>query len=145
VQFKIPQDVQLEDRIIGPLTMKQLGICIAGGSTAYVLYLSLAKNFFWEVWAIPVGTTILLTVLIAFIRIVNVSFMQFILLLIEYVFKPRKRLWIKGDGIIYDSLVHPLTKKALHISKKIEEKKDQIKSLNDIKEISKVLDSKIKK
>lgn len=27
MQYKIPQNVQIEDKIVGPLTMKQLIIC----------------------------------------------------------------------------------------------------------------------
>lgn len=31
MQYKIPQNVQIEDKIVGPLTLKQLIICGVGG------------------------------------------------------------------------------------------------------------------
>ena len=36
MQYKIPQNVQIEDKIVGPLTLKQLGILGFGGATAYL-------------------------------------------------------------------------------------------------------------
>ena len=44
MQYKVPQDVQREDTIIGPLTLKQLGILGVGGGIAYGIYISLGKN-----------------------------------------------------------------------------------------------------
>ena len=50
LQYKIPQDVQREDTIIGPITMRQLIICAIGGGIAYTLYMILSKSYYMSVW-----------------------------------------------------------------------------------------------
>lgn len=145
MQYKIPQDVQLEDKIVGPITMKQLGICAAGGSLSYFFYITLAKTYYWEVWIIPVGFTAILTISIAFIKILNLTFTRFVLLLIEYNLKARKRFWIKGEGLIYPSILrkaHSKTKQEEKIDGKIQTKMEKNESTTiEIKEISKILDA----
>lgn len=142
MQYKIPQDVQIEDKIVGPLTMKQLGICAAGGTITYFFYTTLAKNYYWEVWILPVGFTALLTLSVAFITIGNVSFTRFILLLVEHGLKPRKRLWKKGNGVIYESIFHPKDKNKVKTDNNIDKKVRNSKtSLDEIDQISKILNS----
>ncbi len=142
VQFKIPQDVQLEDKIVGPLTLKQLSICAIGGTITYFFYTTLSKNYFWEVWILPVSLTILITLAISFIKISNVTFTKFILLLIEFALKPRRRIWEKSEGLIYPSIFYTINKEKKKIEKKIDEKVETSKEgLKRIEEISKILDS----
>ena len=40
---KIPQNVYVEDRIIGPITLRHLIICGLGGGISYALYSTAAK------------------------------------------------------------------------------------------------------
>jgi len=146
LQYKIPQDVQLEDKIIGPITMKQLGICAIGGTIDYGLYMSLSKTYYWEVWILPVAFIALLTIAIAFIKIINLTFTKFVLLLVEYNVKPKKRFWVKGEGIIYPSLIQPTNKDKEKIENKINKKiKKDKTNLDSINKISKILDSYSKK
>lgn len=83
MQFKVPQNVQREDTIIGPVTMKQLIICGIGGGLAYAVYVVLAKAYFWEIWLWPVGILVLLTAAIAFLKIHDIPFYKFVLLFLE--------------------------------------------------------------
>ena len=98
MQFKVPQDVQREDTIIGPLTLKQLGILGLGGGLAYAIYVSLAKSYFMEIWLPPVAIVGGLTLAIAFLKIHNLSFGFYIMYLVEYHLLPKKRVWTQGTA-----------------------------------------------
>lgn len=139
MQFKIPQDVQREDKIVGPLTLKQLLICMVGGGVAYGLYISLAKVYFVEVWLPPVLVITVITVGIAFIRINDVTFTHFLMLLMEYNFLPKKRFWQKTDG---DPMLIVMNEPE---QKKVEQKKVEgpKKSMKSLHEISKMLDQNV--
>jgi hypothetical protein len=95
MQFKIPQNVQREDTIIGPLTMHQLIICAIGFGIAYLIYISLAKAYYFEIWGPPVVLVSLTTLAFAFVRIKGLSFFKFLLLMTEAAMIPHKRVWDK--------------------------------------------------
>jgi hypothetical protein len=98
MQFKVPQNVQREDKIVGPLTLKQLIICGAGGGVAYSIYVTLARNFIWLTWAPPVVIVLLLTAAFAFFRPLDLSFTKWILRWTEHTIIPRQRMWIQSSG-----------------------------------------------
>ena len=140
MQFKVPQNVQMEDRIVGPLTLRHMIILGAGGGLAYIIYVILSREYFWEVWAPPVVIIGLITVVAAFIKIFNVSFGRFIILLLEYLILPKKRKWQKTSAEITQGLSAP--KKATVVQKKAESKSEKAeKTLKKIEDLTKVLDS----
>lgn len=100
MQFKVPQDVQREDRIVGPLTLKQMIICGVGGFIAYAIYVALGKTYIWITWFPPVALVTIVTIAFAFIRPLNMSFTKWIIRNIEKSLLPGKRPWIKGSAEI---------------------------------------------
>lgn len=140
MQFKIPQDVQRPDTIIGPITFAQLGICLVGGAIDYAIYISLANTYEWFVWAIPVGIIAILTAAIAFLKIGDMSFSRFILYMYEYLFKPRNRLWKKDEEYYYSILKNPISiGKSVDVEDPLSEEQLQAKR-KKLEEISKILD-----
>jgi len=135
MQFKVPQDVQRADTIVGPLTWKQLIILAAGGGIAYAIYITLAERYYMEVWLPPIIVVGGLTLALAFIKIHGLTFERFLLCFIEYHFLPKKRIWRKGQAeefVIYLQR-RSEEKKKIQPTKKIEEgKKKSIKELSDI-------------
>ncbi len=106
MQYKVPQNVQREDRILWFLTFKQFIILLVGGGISYLLFVNLSKNYelnlfdYFLVW-LPA----LLSVAFAFITIKGIALFQFILLMIEYFFfRPPRRYWIQGGGEKFVSL-----------------------------------------
>lgn len=95
LQYKIPQDVQIEDRITSFLTMRQLIICAVGGGIAYFFYIALSSVFYAEVWFPPVFLLSAITIAIAFVKINGIRFTKWSLLLFEFLTVPRKRVWDK--------------------------------------------------
>lgn len=141
MRFKVPQDVQRADQIIGPLTWKQLIILGAGGGICYAIYITLAKTYYLEIWLPPVVIVGGITFALAFLNIHGLPFERWLLAFIEYHFLPKKRIWRQGQA---EPFVSYLERTASEKDKKLEQaqnKKADEKSKKSIKELSKVLDS----
>jgi hypothetical protein len=139
MQFKVPQDVQRADTIIGPLTWKQLIILAAGGGVCYAIYVGLAKDYFMEVWLPPIIVVGGLTAALAFLKIHDLTFERFLLCFLEYHLLPRKRIWKKGQAEPFVSFIQ--RKAEDEKLKKAQEVKKEQKSQKSIKEMSKILDT----
>ena len=144
MQFKVPQNVQREDKIVGPLTLKQLIICGIGFGIDYALYSSLAAKYIWVTWILPVAIVAIITIAFAFIRPVNLSFAKFLLRWLEFLLIPRKRFWIQSSAESYPSLLQ--TEKAAAQDEKKEEAKES-QALNKhkkLEEITRILNTQQK-
>lgn len=137
MRFKVPQDVQRDDNIIGPITLKQLGIMGIGFMLDYAIYISLAKKYFAEVWVLPIIIITALTIAFTFVKVHEMSFFRYVLSLAEYLISDRKRSWKQGTAEIFDSVltIKQKTKEEL----KAEEKRDKDKE-QDLKKLSALLD-----
>ena len=91
MQFKVPQNIDLEDKIIGPLTLIQFVYLMAGGMIIYIAYSTLSTGLFLVI-AIPVG---LISLALTFLKVQDQPFSHFVSSLALYVVKPRKRVWRK--------------------------------------------------
>ncbi len=141
MQFKIPQNVQLEDKIVGPLTLKQLATLGIGLGISYVFYVSLAKTYTMLVWIWPVGFFSILTLAITFLKINGIPFGKWCFLMVEFMFIPRKRIFMMGAGDVYMATIFAEKEKDKDVKKiltKAEKDQEKIRKLNDI---TKLLDS----
>ena len=97
---KIPQNVYVEDRIIGPITLRHLIICGLGGGISYALYSTAAKA---GVMSMPLAVVLwspaLISAAFAFVKINDLSLLNIILLGIEQSSKPSTRYWSPSPGI----------------------------------------------
>lgn len=134
-QFKVPQNVQRADTIVGPLTMVQLIIAVAGGGFAYIVYLSLQQ----PVNIILAVIIVAITAAFVLIKIHDMPFWQYLSVLVLYVLKPRLRVWEKGSGdipIFERYAIEPYKAKKLEKIEVAEEKK-----FKNLKELTSVLDT----
>lgn len=138
MRFKVPQDVQRDDTILGPITIKQLGILGIGFMIDYAIYLSLSKTYFIEVWIFPIIIVTAFTVAFSFVKVHQMTFFRYLLSLIEYVVLGRKRTWKQGTGDYFESTLTVRTKTKDEL--KEEEKRDKDKT-QDLKELSDILDT----
>lgn len=93
MQFKVPQNIDMEDKIIGPLTLTQFFYLLFGGLVIYILFSKLALTgfaFFFWILALPIG---LLSFAMAFVKVQDRPFPSFIVALIKYATQPRSRTW----------------------------------------------------
>ena len=136
MNFKVPQNVQREDTIVGPLTMKQLVIVGVGGGLAYAAYAILAKDYTWQVWLPPVALLGGATAAFAFAKIHGMTFYKYFVFFLEFVLLPKKRVWMRGSGDAREALFQKEEKK----SEKIQIAPQ--KSVKNLAEVIKILDSK---
>lgn len=98
---KIPQNVHVEDRIVGPLTLRQTIIIVLGGGFSYALYASLSKT----AGPLSLVTTVLVwipcavAVLFAIVKVNDLSLLRICLLMIERFHKPSVRTWAPRRGL----------------------------------------------
>lgn len=139
LQYKIPQNIGIEDKIVGPFSLRQLIILAIGGGISYVIFAITSKlyelNFIeYFVMALPAVFALLLAV----VKIHNVSFGKYILLVLEFALKPKKRMW-DHRGIV--NLVDPdLTDKTAAKKMAAATEEDTKKDVN-VSDLSSVLDS----
>lgn len=93
MKFKVPQNVEIEDKIIAFVSLRQLFILMGGGGVAYIIYIVSVDRFPLTAYIVPVSVVIILTVLIAFFKIDNITFLKAITLFLEGIINPNKRIW----------------------------------------------------
>ena len=54
MQFQVPQGIDMEDKIVGPLTLIQFLYLLVGGVIDYLLFLNLKGNFIFWILALPI-------------------------------------------------------------------------------------------
>ncbi len=93
MRFNVPQFVDIEDTIIGPLTLKQFFLLIGGGLVIIFLW------WLFELWfVILIGGPIALVLIAAvFIKIDGRSLPRAFLAWFNYWTKPRFYIWKKDN------------------------------------------------
>lgn len=138
MQFKIPQNVQREDKIIFFLTLKQMIICAGGGTIAYAIYTALAKVYILSVSLIPTVIVVVITLAFAFLKVREIPFYKWLILLIEFYFLvPRKRIWRMGQADPLQSIttIKKKTKEAIAGEKKLIADIERKKRIRDVIEL----------
>lgn len=98
---KIPQNVYIEDRIVGPLTLRQIIIVAIGCGFSYAVWASISKAY-GSLGIIPSVILFLpgvLSFLFAFVTVNDVGLFRLLLLAIERMSKPSRRTWSPREGI----------------------------------------------
>ena len=102
---KIPQNVYIEDRIVGPLTLKQIIISMLGIGFSYAIWASIAKVQGY----VPLPITIIvwipgaLAVIFSFVKINDLSLAHLLLLMVERMNKPQTRIYGPRRGLTVNS------------------------------------------
>lgn len=98
---KIPQNVYIEDRIVGPLTLRQTLIIAAGGGFSYALFAVFSRAYggLGIVGTVIAWIPCAVCVLFALVRINDMSLMRICLLFLEHLQKPSVRTWAPRRGI----------------------------------------------
>ena len=92
-QFQVPQFIEIEDKIIGPLTLKQFLYLTAGAALLFILYFFLT----FVPWFIVALIIAPLALALAFLKINGRPFIYFLMSAIGFIFKPKLYLWKKRE------------------------------------------------
>lgn len=91
-QFTVPQFIDVEDKIFGPVTTRQFIILLVSGLVLFVVYKLSDIALFIFLTAV-IGS---LALILAFVKINGQAFHYFVLNIFQTLRRPSRRLWSKG-------------------------------------------------
>ncbi len=96
MQYMVPQFIDVEDKIFGPITTRQFIIILGGGTLEFVLFKLMT---FWT-FAFVGLVLLAVTGILAFMRVNGQPFHFFLLNLVQTMRRPRLKAWDKSltDG-----------------------------------------------
>lgn len=89
MQFQVPQFIETEDKIIGPLTLKQFLYIAAGGGISFLLYFTVQTWLWFALSTIVLG----LATALAFVKINGQSLTHVIIMAFYFYWKPQTYVW----------------------------------------------------
>lgn len=132
-RFKVPQNLDMEDRIIGHLTLSQFGYLALGGMLAYFFLIKL-PGLLGMILAIPIG---ILAFALAVIKVQDQPLPKFLNSLFRYVLSPRNRSWKHDPNSQQESLIS--AKK--EVKKEVKRTTKKLYSASDINKVADQVDS----
>ncbi len=136
MQAKVPQDVQREDKIIGPFSLKQFLYLIAASMLGYLTFSIISKLTGLLMLGIMLGLlSFLLIAAFAVIEVQGRPLPEFMTAFIIFSLRPQKRIWQK-DIFIPDIAYIPAKKEEI----KPEEEPTEVKS--ELEKLAHVLDTR---
>ena len=90
-QFVVPQFIDVEDKVIGPITVRQFIILLAGGGLCFIAY-TLSDFALFIFWFVVIA---ILTFFVAFVKVNGRPIHYFLLNIIQTSRRPRLRVWQK--------------------------------------------------
>jgi len=94
MHFQVPQFIEVEDKIFGPLTLKQFLYLIGGGAVVFLLYV-IFPFFIFIILAIP---TAALSVALAFYKMHGKPFIKILENGFNYLTKSKIYIWKKTEA-----------------------------------------------
>ncbi len=89
LRYKVPQNIDMQDRILGPLTMVQFIYAVVGGGLCYAIYMAVSAPFSY----LLVAPIVLFVLALDFLKINERPFLDFVISVIEFAAVPRQRIW----------------------------------------------------
>ena len=123
MQFQIPQFIDIEDKIIGPLTVKQFLYILIAAVIGFVLF-KLVNFSIFIILLIPITA---ITIAFGFIKIHNRPFIELVKNFFGFLKKPDYYIWKKPKIIdpMEEKKIPKLIKKQAPKKKKISKKRLQ--------------------
>lgn len=90
-QFVVPQFIDVEDKVIGPITVRQFIVLLVGGGFVFIAY----KLTDFVLFLIEMVVIMLFTFVIAFIKINGRPIHYFLLNVLQTSRRPHVRIWQK--------------------------------------------------
>lgn len=88
-RYQVPQFIDIEDKILGPLTLRQFLYFMTAAAILFILWTLLKLNYF-IIGATIIGGT---AILFAFVKINGQPFSRLIVNLINFILRPQKYIW----------------------------------------------------
>ena len=93
MRYQVPQFIEIEDKIFGPLTLKQF-LYVAGGSSIAFIIWTILPTFFAIILAIPV---LIFFFALAFYKVNQRPFIATVESAVKYFFNQKLYIWHKSE------------------------------------------------
>jgi len=97
MRFQVPQFIDVEDKIFGPLTLKQFIYLAGGAGLCFIIYSRFEGLIPFFILVIIMAPVMLFSLLLAFYRINNKPFIFVLESAVKYYMSPKLYLWKKSD------------------------------------------------
>lgn len=94
MRFQVPQFIEIEDKIFGPLTFKQFIYLVGGGGGVFILY-ALLPLWLAIIFGIPVAV---FSLALAFYKVHNQPFIKVVESAFRYLVSSKLYLWKKREA-----------------------------------------------
>ena len=138
MQYPLPQNVDIEDKLIGPLTLRQF-LYLLGGGILEFFYFSVFDMELFLLLSLP---TVGLAAALAFAKIYDKPFLDFVLIMTRFAVVSKRRIWKRVPGSLTDVSTLGQEVKTIHkeeeqsrLRKKIKDKQLRMQNLNDLAQI----------
>lgn len=101
MQYSVPQFIEIEDRVIGSLTVKQFLYLVAGGIFLLLAW-QVADIELFVLLAIVTGAAV---VPFAFIKVNGRPFQAYLSSFLKYVTRPKRMYWVKTKSVKHIALM----------------------------------------
>ena len=106
MQFRVPQFIDMEDKVFGPFTLKQFGYLVGAGGVSFLLWTLIPIKFFAILLIIPIASLFLA---LAFVKYNNRSFGEILESAFTYYTGAKIYTWrqpeVKADQTSVDQVV----------------------------------------
>jgi hypothetical protein len=130
MMFNVPQYIDVEDKIAGPFTAKQVGWMIACGGVLFILY-SIFELIPFVILAIPI---VLLFAALAFYKPNGQPFIRFLMHAFLFLFRPKVAIWERPVRPMMPKKEDPVPEMPKDERKKV--------TVADLNEIARMVDSR---
>jgi hypothetical protein len=104
-QFTVPQFIDVEDKIIGPVTTRQFIIMLSAAIVIVILY----KIFYFSLFLVLSIVTLAIFSVFAFVKVNGRPFHFFVINIIKTMKKAKYRVWVKlHDLEVTNEMIHPV-------------------------------------
>ena len=93
MQFQVPQFIETEDKIVGPLSLRQFMYIVIGTGIVVILYF-LLQTWLWALLSLPAMG---LAVAFAFVKVNGRPFVQLVKSALFFYWKPQRYVWQSAD------------------------------------------------
>ncbi|HNZ55233.1 MAG TPA: PrgI family protein [Candidatus Paceibacterota bacterium] len=94
-QFQIPQFIEMEDKLFGPLTFKQFLYLVGGGGICFIIYVWVPLPFIIQI--IPIAGVAALALALAFVKYNGRPFIVVLEAFIKYSLGNKLYIWKKDE------------------------------------------------
>ena len=92
MRFQLPQFIETETKLVGPLTLRQFLWVAGGAAVLFLLFMTTGLNFLFFVVGIPIAAIFLA---LAFLKIGGMPLINYVAFLLSYLLNPKKYLFRK--------------------------------------------------